>query len=125
MQDYVNRTRRYRSLGPGEVVFRRQPGPARLPERLFPEPSTGPYVVVFMPTDSSVVLATPQGADDRVRPLSRQDAEGSAPGGGAAHERRLARYSRAPPAAVADSGGLLHRLVEERAGQGDRALRGA
>eukprot|EP00969_Alexandrium_andersonii_P306403 13545803-Alexandrium_andersonii.AAC.1 len=61
MQDYVNRIRRYRSLGPGEVVFRRQPGPARSPKRLFPEPSTGPYAVVRMPTDSSVILATPQG----------------------------------------------------------------
>eukprot|EP00969_Alexandrium_andersonii_P302716 13381233-Alexandrium_andersonii.AAC.1 len=61
MQDYVNRTRHYRSLDPGEVVFRRQPGPARLPKRLFPEPSTGPYVVKWMPTDTSVVLATPEG----------------------------------------------------------------
>eukprot|EP00969_Alexandrium_andersonii_P113093 4999105-Alexandrium_andersonii.AAC.1 len=61
MQDYVNRTRHYRSLDPGEAVFRRQPGPARLPKRLFPEPSTGPYVVVSMPTDTSVILAAPQG----------------------------------------------------------------
>eukprot|EP00969_Alexandrium_andersonii_P081499 3592070-Alexandrium_andersonii.AAC.1 len=53
MQDYVNRTRHYRSFDPGEVVFRRQPGPARLPKRLFPEPSTGPYVVKEMPTDTS------------------------------------------------------------------------
>eukprot|EP00969_Alexandrium_andersonii_P062384 2748120-Alexandrium_andersonii.AAC.1 len=29
VQDYVNRTRHYRSLDPGEVVFRRNPGPAR------------------------------------------------------------------------------------------------
>eukprot|EP00969_Alexandrium_andersonii_P347201 15350889-Alexandrium_andersonii.AAC.1 len=36
MQDYVNRTRHYRSLDPGEVVFRRHPGPARLPRAALP-----------------------------------------------------------------------------------------
>eukprot|EP00969_Alexandrium_andersonii_P242367 10704267-Alexandrium_andersonii.AAC.1 len=61
MQDFVNRTRRYRSLDPGEVVFRRRPGPARLPKWLFSEPSTEPYVVVRMPTDTSVILATLKG----------------------------------------------------------------
>ena len=61
MQDKVNRNRHLRTFDPGEIVFRRMPGPARLPKRLFPDPSSGPYVVVRQPTDSSVVLARPDG----------------------------------------------------------------
>eukprot|EP00969_Alexandrium_andersonii_P147580 6525362-Alexandrium_andersonii.AAC.1 len=61
MQNYVSRTRRYRSLAPGEVAFRRHPDPACLPKWLFPEPSTGPYAVVKMPAGASVIWATPEG----------------------------------------------------------------
>ena len=42
-QQAVNRARYARTFAPGETVFRRLPGPGRLPKHLFPEPSTGPY----------------------------------------------------------------------------------
>ena len=53
----ANRTRHERTFVRGETVFRRMPGPGRLPKHLFPEPSTGPYHVVDQCTPTSVVLA--------------------------------------------------------------------
>merc|ERR1712032_602416 len=48
-----------RVLDEGETVFRRLPRAARLPKHLFPEASTGPYLVHEQRTPQSVVLKDP------------------------------------------------------------------
>ena len=61
MQDKANRSRRARTFDPGEVVFRKMPGPARLPKRWFPDPCSGPYTVRSHPTSTSVILDDAEG----------------------------------------------------------------
>ena len=61
-QMQLNTTRHAKVFEPGDVAFRRLPSGARLPKHLFPEPSSGPYVVKGMHSHSSVLLLTPDGA---------------------------------------------------------------
>ena len=42
-------------------MFRKVPGPARLPKSLFPDPCNGPYTVRSQPTSTSVILDDAEG----------------------------------------------------------------